>query len=91
VWTANEGSPGSVSKVDPDTGIPTITITTGFTKPIGILYDGANTWVTDLGDNKLKKLDSNGNILQSVPVGSTPELPVFDGNNIWCRTIAIAQ
>jgi DNA-binding beta-propeller fold protein YncE len=31
----------------------------------------------------LKKLDSNGNILQSVPVGSQPFFAVFDGANIW--------
>jgi hypothetical protein len=80
VWTANGG--GSVSKVDPDTGVPT-NITTGFTVPAGILFDGANIWVTDDGDSKLKKLDANGNVIQSVFVGTTPLYPVFDGSNIW--------
>jgi hypothetical protein len=80
VWTANAG--GSVSKVDPDTGVPT-NITTGFTAPVGILFDGANLWVTDPGDSKLKKLDSSGNVIQSVFVDATPLYPVFDGSNIW--------
>jgi hypothetical protein len=64
-------------------GGATTNITTGFTSPVGILYDGANIWVTDVGDNTLKKLDSNGNVLNPpVPVVS-PQLPVFDGSNIW--------
>jgi DNA-binding beta-propeller fold protein YncE len=73
---------GSVSKVDPDTGTTT-NISTGFASPDGILFDGSNLWVTDFGDNMLKKLDSSGNILQSVPVGSNANLAVFDGANIW--------
>jgi hypothetical protein len=39
--------------------------------------------VTDQGDNKLKKLDSNGAILQSVSMDAQPNFPVFDGSNIW--------
>jgi DNA-binding beta-propeller fold protein YncE len=62
-------------------------VTTGFTSPYGILYDGANIWVTDPGTGSLKKLDSNGHILMSVPVGSGPVLPVFDGENIWVPNV----
>jgi hypothetical protein len=81
VWTADSGSPGSVSIVTLNpTGVTTVT--TGFSHPLGMLYDGANIWVTDQ-DDMIKKLDSNGNILQSVPVGSNPHTPVFDGTNIW--------
>jgi hypothetical protein len=84
VWTANAGGlvpgSGSVSKVP--SFIPA-NITAGFSQPVGILFDGTNVWVTDAGDNKLKKLDSDGNVLQSVGVGTTPQHPVFDGANIW--------
>jgi DNA-binding beta-propeller fold protein YncE len=80
LWTANNG--GSVSRVDPNSGVPN-TFTTGFSQPFGILFDGTNIWITDQGDSKLKKLDSNGAILQSVAVGSSPAYPVFDGSNIW--------
>jgi hypothetical protein len=80
IWTAN--SLGSVSKVDPDSGATT-NISTNFTNPGGILFDGLSIWVTDFGENKLKKLDSGGNIVQSVAVGSKPFFPVFDGSNIW--------
>jgi DNA-binding beta-propeller fold protein YncE len=87
IWTANFG--GSVSKVNPN-GTAT-TITTGFSQPVGILFDGTDIWVTDLGDNHLKQLDSNGGILQSVPVGSQPNFPVFDGSNIWVPNNADAS
>ena len=56
---------------------------TGFSHPVGILFDGTNIWVTDEGDNKLKKLDSGASVLQSVLVGTLPQLPIFDGSNIW--------
>jgi hypothetical protein len=61
------------------------TVTTGFGFLIGILYDGANVWVTDSGTTpgRLLKLDSNGAILQHINVGNNPYNPVFDGTNIW--------
>jgi len=87
VWTANGGSPGSVSIVTLNP-VSVTTVTTGFSEPVGILYDGTNIWVTDAGDNTLKKLDSSGNILQSVMVGRDPQFPVFDGTNIWVPNIS---
>jgi hypothetical protein len=81
VWTADSGSPGSVSIVTLSPAGVT-TVSTGFVHPVGILFDGTNIWVTD-SDNMIKRLDSNGNILQSVPVGDNPHTPVFDGTNIW--------
>lgn len=78
IWTANQG--GSVSKVLP--GAVT-TVSTGFSAPWDIIYDGANNWVTDTGDHRLKKLDSTANILATVDVGDGPLHPVFDGTNIW--------
>jgi hypothetical protein len=88
VWTANDNgnSPGgSVSIVTPGATIPwtVTTVAAGFTEPIGALYDGANVWVTDQSAGTLLKLDSTGAILQTVTVGTTPQLPVFDGTNIW--------
>lgn len=87
VWTANLGlgSPGSVSIVTLNP-LSVNTVTMGFISPTGILFDGANLWVTDgwlTGDNTLKKLGPNGNILQTVAVDSFPVFPVFDGTNIW--------
>ena len=59
------------------------TVTTGFSNPLGALYDGANVWVTDQTAGTLLKLDSAGAILQTVTVGANPWFPVFDGTNIW--------
>ncbi len=82
IWTANLGiNTGSISKVDPDTGAATTL--TGFNQLFGILFDGANLWVTDANVGMLRKLDSSGAIVQSVPVGVSPQFPVFDGSNIW--------
>ena len=81
-FTANSGPPGSVSIVTPTSTVPftVTTVTTGFSSPGGILFDGSNMWVTD---DTLKKLGSDGAILQTVTVGAGPLLPVFDGTNIW--------
>jgi hypothetical protein len=84
IWTANNGSPSSVSIVTLNP-LSVSTVTAGFTFPIGILYDGTNMWVTDQGTSpgKLFKLDSNGGIILTIDVGTAPSFPVFDGTNIW--------
>jgi hypothetical protein len=83
LWTANsdfDSSGGSVSHVL--NGAVT-TVSTGFVSPWGVLFDGDNIWVTDQGDDELKKLNVDATILASVPVDSNPAQPVFDGTNIW--------
>jgi S-layer family protein len=87
LWTAN--TTGSVSIVSFDgTSYSATTITSGFSTPVGILYDGSNVWVVDAGDQTIKKLNSAsgvsaGGVIQSVPVGQEPYWPAFDGANIW--------
>ncbi len=85
IWTANIGSPGSVSIVTPGAAIPwtVTTVTAGFGSLNGMLYDGANIWVTDPSLGILLKLDLAGSILQTVTVGAAPQFPAFDGSNIW--------
>ncbi|MEP6636801.1 MAG: S-layer homology domain-containing protein [Acidobacteriota bacterium] len=97
IWTANDGrigespcvfggSVGSISIVTPGETTPwsVTTQTTGFTRPYGILYDGSNIWVTDRGENRLKKVNkTTGAVLQNIQVGNAPGHPVFDGMNIW--------
>lgn len=86
IWITNPGS-SSVSIVTPTGTMPwaVSTVTAGFTTPTGIIFDGSNIWVTDAGGSPghLLKLDSSGNILQTVNVGNTPQFPIFDGRNIW--------
>jgi hypothetical protein len=83
IWTANASvGTGSVSIV---TLNPTSVsnISTGFMVPAGMLYDGSNVWVTDQYANALFKLNGDGSIAQTIPMGNRPTFPVFDGTNIW--------
>jgi hypothetical protein len=60
------------------------TFTTGFSQPAGILFDGANLWVTDAGDTSLKRVDTNtGAVLQTIALSGSVRYPVFDGTNLW--------
>jgi hypothetical protein len=80
LWTANFGS---VSIITP--GAPfTISNVTGFGSLNGILYDGANIWVTEDGTpGILKKLNASGGVMTTVTVANAPRFPVYDGTNIW--------
>lgn len=103
IWTANNGEPGggsvSIITLNPFT---VTTVTADFFHPGGILYDGANIWVTDWvtdeGGRVIQKLDSNGAVLQTVPlaIGTNPGFPAFDGTNIWApnpnaNTLTVAR
>jgi hypothetical protein len=84
MWTADYS--GSVSQVNIHASMPwpVSIFSAGFSHPNGILYDGNNIWITDAGDDTLKKLDPiDGSVIQTVPVGDNPHSPVFDGANIW--------
>jgi DNA-binding beta-propeller fold protein YncE len=82
IWTANRDGSVSIITLNP---IVVTNVSTGFTQPRGLVYDRANIWLTDVGDDTLKKLDSNGGVLLSVAMGSNanPSTPAFDGTNIW--------
>jgi hypothetical protein len=87
IWTANSGDTngGGVSIITPGSSIPwsVTTVTSGFTEPFGIIFDGSNIWVTDFSAGTLLKLDSRGAVLRTVTVGANPAYPAFDGSNIW--------
>jgi hypothetical protein len=80
IWTANAGGSVSLVTLNPTT---VTTVSTGFQFPIGILYDGTHIWVTDYDADSLLRLDANGSIAQTIPVGTDPHNPIFDGTNIW--------
>lgn len=82
IWVANEDNSGSLSVVTLNP-VTVTTITTGISRPSGIVYDGTNIWITEVAASNLKKLDSSGNVLMTVHVASFPQRPVFDGTNIW--------
>jgi hypothetical protein len=87
LWTAspdNGAGTGSISRVLLAFGSAASTFTTGFSQPRGILFDGANLWVTDSGDNSLKRVDTTtGAVLQTIALSGTVKHPVFDGTNLW--------
>jgi hypothetical protein len=81
IWTANDGS---VSIITPDFPSFMVTNVGGFGDLEGILYDGANIWVTEAGPpGQLKKLDSSGTVVDTAAVGSFPRHLIYDGTNIW--------
>jgi hypothetical protein len=82
IWTANNGS---LSIVTPGSTLPwSVTTVGGFGRLGGFVYDGTNMWVTDQTfPYSLKKLDSNGTVLQTVAMNGSPQFPIFDGRNIW--------
>lgn len=85
IWTANFGSgtvgSGSVSVVTLDQS--TVINISGFGGCTGIVYDGANMWVTDYINNALVRMDSNGGPSLPLNVGAGAAYPCFDGINIW--------
>jgi S-layer homology domain len=96
-WITNPLGPGgsSVSIVTPGPTAPwpVTTVTTGFSLPIGIVFDGSNTWVADVLAGDLLRLDANGAILQAVHTG-TSQYIAFDGANIWVPgpgTVTVVQ
>jgi hypothetical protein len=81
IWTANSTG-NNVSIITPGTPF-TVANVGGFNGARGIIYDGTNIWVANTGGDALLKLNANGSIIQTVPVGNGPWLPVYDGTNIW--------
>ncbi len=52
--------------------------------PYGVVFDGANIWVTNNGSNTVTKLSAaTGMVIGTYPVGSFPAGLAFDGANIW--------
>jgi S-layer family protein len=95
IWTANFGAGpnGSISRIAMDGFVSTGKFTTGFNRPVGIVFDGTWLWVTDYGDNTLKGVDpSSGAVVGSpIPVGTNPGMPTFDGTNIWVPALTAPQ
>lgn len=73
----------SIVTVQATTPYPVTHVSTGLGDLVGIAYDGKNIWVADRTANSLHKLDSNGAILQSVPLGLRPIHLLYDGANLW--------
>lgn len=84
-WTASQA--GSVSIITPASTTPwsVTTVSSGFQAPTGIVFDGQNNWVSDIGACSLFRLDSSAAIQQAIPLGSSNcglGPPAFDGTNV---------
>ena len=54
-----------------------------------VAFDGANVWVTNLGDNTVSKLRaSDGANLGTFSTGKFPWVITFDGTSIWIANIS---
>jgi streptogramin lyase len=47
------------------------------------VFAGGSIWITDNVSSSLIKLNPDGSVAQSIPVGLHPVFPAFDGKNIW--------
>jgi DNA-binding beta-propeller fold protein YncE len=57
--------------------------------PIDVIFDGANVWVAESNfANRLRKLNPDGSIAQTVAVGTQPAYMAYDGANIWVPNFA---
>jgi DNA-binding beta-propeller fold protein YncE len=82
IWCTN--FLGNIYRIEFDPDPVVVTVDPGLGIPTGLIYDGANIWVIDQGDNKIKKLNGGGTmVLQDAAIGSSAQQPVFDGTNIW--------
>ena len=83
IWTA--GNP--ISIITPGPTLPwSATNVTGVSGD-GALFDGSSVWITNQSGGTLLRLDTNGAIVQTVPVPGGPLFPTFDGTNIWVPSL----
>ena len=73
IWSANFS--GSVSIITPVSPFTVSTVASGFTHPIGVVYDGAHIWVTDQVADNLFQLDAAGAIIRTVMCRHIPTVP----------------
>src|SRR4029078_7888501 len=83
IWTLNrDGTLSIATPGTPWTVVTTSALGTGDERG-DILYDGANMWVSLRQAGTIVKLDQDGNVVQTIAVGSLPSQLAFDGRNIW--------
>ena len=87
IWTANEN--GTVSIVTPTSTLPwsVDTIAVGQASNRCILWDGESMWLGS--GSELLRLDSNGNVTQTVAVEFAAGQAAFDGENIWLPGVSV--
>ncbi len=86
-WTLR-GIPGTVSRVDPHSGLTVQTIRVG-RDVSGIAVGGGAAWVTSRADGTVSRIDLNTNeIVQTIPVGSGLAAVAFGAGAVWVANAA---
>jgi YVTN family beta-propeller protein len=67
-----------------DAGQPGLSaVVTGVGRPNGIAYGAGAAWVTDSADNLLLRIDSAGQVIDRIPVGSGPAGVTVGDGEVW--------
>ena len=82
VWVANYAS-GDLSTVNVATGATTLSIPLSGCVADFLGYDGSHIWANCLFSGTVQKLAIHGNLLNTIPTGTSPGAFAFDGTNIW--------
>ena len=84
VWVANYGF-NTVTKFAASSGAILDTFSLGgvCSGPTAVAYDGFLIWVANYKSNNVIWMTTDGTILGSVVVGTTPSWLAFDGSNMW--------
>jgi len=56
--------------------------------PQALLFDGTSLWISNAGDNTVRKVDLNAGSQATCPVGNMPLGLAFDGTNIWVANVS---
>ncbi len=70
----------NIYQIDPANGNVLGTVSTGLTGALGLTFKDGYFWVSVLSDHTLKKLDANGNVIQSLPIPAAQNIGIeWDG------------
>ena len=92
IWVANWRE-NTISKLSPDGEelarlsagqIPYDFVTGGLGElPFGLEFDGSHIWIANAGHGTVNKMNLDGVVEATYPVGAAPADLVFDGESIW--------
>jgi YVTN family beta-propeller protein len=81
VWVTNS-SDGTVTRIDPETLVPT-TIPVGH-RPVAVAVNRAGAWVANAADNEVVRVDTGTNaVAGTTPVGEGPTAVVATTTALW--------
>ena len=92
VWAANWRE-GTISKLSQDEGevarfdagpLPYDIVRDALGPLVyGLTFDGSNVWTANSADGTVSRMNLDGEVVATYPVGAGPALLEFDGRNIW--------